>query len=109
MDTFAEPIRYATTLFAVVLAVTTARSLRGDPRERAPFLRIWAPWLIIAGAAGLFFSHVTRSVPVPAIVPAGALVGLGLGIAALCSPRVAARFTALDDGQWRMLMLFRAV
>jgi hypothetical protein len=109
METFAEPIRYATTLCAIALVVTAARMLRGDPRERLPLLRVAVPWLAIATAAGLFFSHVTRSVPAPALVPAGALIGLGLGIAALCSPRVAARFTALDDGQWRMLMLFRAV
>src|SRR5687768_12946111 len=109
METFAEPIRYATTLCAIALTITAARMLRGDPRERLPLLRVVVPWLAIAAAAGLFFSHVTRSVPAPALVPAGALIGLGLGIAALCSPRVAARFTALDDGQWRMLMLFRAV
>jgi hypothetical protein len=57
----------------------------------------------------MFFSHVTRAVPVAAMVPAVAVVGVGLGVAALFSSRVAARFTNLIDGQWRLLMLYRAV
>jgi len=109
MEIFAEPIRYATTLFAIALVVTAARMLRGDPRNRPAIIGIAAAWISVAGAAGIFFSHVTRQVPMAAMVPAIALVGLGIGIAALCSSSVAERFTNLRDDQWRMLMLYRAV
>jgi hypothetical protein len=109
MEIFAEPIRYTTTAFVIALLVTTTRTLRGDPRDRPSILRIAVPWLAVAGASGMFFSHVTRAVPVAAMVPAVAVVGVGLGVAALFSSRVAARFTNLIDGQWRLLMLYRAV
>jgi hypothetical protein len=109
METFSEPIRYATSVFVIALVVTATRTLRGEPRDRSSILRIAVPWLAVAGTVGMFFSHVTRSVPTAAMVPAVAVVGVGLGVAALASPRVAARFTNLVDGQWRLLMLYRAV
>jgi hypothetical protein len=109
MESLAEAIRYATTTFVIALVVSAARMLRGEPADRSPILRIATSWWVVAGAAGVFFSHVTRSVPVPAMVPAVTLVGVGLGIAALCSSRVASRFTHLVDDQWRTLMLYRAI
>jgi hypothetical protein len=109
MEIFADPIRYATTVFVIALIVTAARALRGGPEDHSSILRIAVPWLAVTSAAGMFFSHVTRTVPAPAMVPGIALLGLALGVAALCSSRVAARFSKLADAEWRMLMSYRAV
>lgn len=108
MDTFSEPIRTSVSLLAIATAIAMFRVLKGDPRDRAPILRLLAAWLVIASAAGLVVTHVIGGLPAPALVPAGALVGLALALATLFSPRVAARFAALEDAEWRMLMLLRA-
>lgn len=105
MQTFVEPIRYSTSLFALVtLAVVIGALRRGAP---IPTL-VWT-WAVLAGAAGLVFTHVVRGVPAPAMVPAVATVGLGLAVAGLFTARVRERFDRLDDQKWRTLMLLRAV
>src|SRR5262245_21314909 len=109
MDSLIEPIRYTTSLFVVATVIAMLGALKGDPRDRPPIMRAVLPWLAVFGGLGWFLSHVDRTLFVAPMVPAGALAGLGLGVAALFSPRVAARYAALEDGQWRALMLLRAL
>jgi hypothetical protein len=100
MDSLIEPIRYATSFFAIVTAVVVLGAVKS---------RVALVWLVAAAAAGVLFTHVTRSVPTPALVPLVAGGGVALGVALQLWPSVAARFAALDDRQWRSLMLLRAV
>jgi hypothetical protein len=107
MENLPELIRTTTSLFAIATAITIVTALKGT--GRAPVLRLVAPWLTIATAGGLVLSHITRALPSPAMVPAVAAIGLGLGIATQFSSEMSARFAALDDRQWRVWMLIRAV
>ena len=101
MDALAEPIRYTTSLFALVTAFAMARAL--NPPRLA-----WV-WAISVSAAGMFFTHVAKGLPTPVLVPIGVGLGLVFALGALSTGPTRAAFERLDDGQWRSLMSLRAV
>lgn len=101
MENLIEPIRFSTSLFALVTVAALGRALR-------PAATVLA-WLLPATAAALFLTHVTRGLPTPMLLPLIAGVGTLLGAATLFSPAARALFDRLDDGQWRTLMSFRSI
>jgi hypothetical protein len=109
MEDLFEPIRYAASLFAIATAIGVLNAFKGDSARRTTVVRLTPAWLLVVGGGGWYLSHVVRSVPAPALVPVGAALGLALGSAMLFSRPVVAAMAALEDGQWRMLMLLRAV
>jgi hypothetical protein len=109
VETVIEPIRITISFFALATTFALLSALRSASRETPPMARVILPWLAIVTVAGLFFTHIVRGAPFPAVVPAVTWAGLLIGVSSLASPRVAALFAALDDRQWRMLMSLRAV
>jgi hypothetical protein len=109
METVIEALRYTTSFFALATAIAMTRALATAARTPTPMTGVVRVWLAVVTIAGTLFSHVTGTLPASGLVPVGVALGLGLGIAACFSPGVAARFAALDDRQWRMLTLPRAV
>jgi hypothetical protein len=90
-------IRITISLSAIASALAVLRALGGGGR----LVRIWAA---AAGLLGLFFTHFMNGPPSPLLLPAGAVLGL-----AACLTTPDARFAALDDRQWRLLTLTRAL
>jgi hypothetical protein len=109
MELLIEPIRWTTSLFALATAAVMLRAVRSSSSAPAPILRVVPVWLAIATGVGMALTHLLPTLPAVGLLPAGSAVGLGLGIATLFSPGVEARFAALDDLQWRLLTLTRAV
>ena len=107
METFIEPIRITVSGFALLTVAAVVGALR--PSDAGPWRGVVLGWGASAAIAGLFFTHVARAVPAPALVPAVAGIGLALAVASGFSERVRRLFDALDDRQWRSLMLLRAV
>jgi hypothetical protein len=109
METLIEPIRYTTSLFALATAAVMVRAVRSASSTPAPILNAVPIWLAVASVTGLILTHVTSTLPAVALLPAGTIAGLALGLITLFSPGAEARFAALDDRQWRLLTLTRAV
>jgi hypothetical protein len=109
MDPLVEPIRITIGVFTLATVVAFFGALRGTGGGRSVLLRVVPVWLALATVGATVLSHVLRGVPLPALVPAGAGVGLLLGVAALFSPAITERFAALEDHKWRLLTLLRAV
>jgi hypothetical protein len=106
MESLVEPIRITITVLVILTAIAMTSALR-DAGLRVP--RVALVWMITAMAVAAFFSHVTRSLPSPVMVPLGASLGIALGLAAQRSRSFTAAFAKLDDRAWRMLVLTRAV
>ena len=107
MESLVEPIRVAISLMGLVTAIAAWKLLgRGEPSRP---LAAAAGWLIVASALGLGVSHVARILPAPMLIPGVAAVGLVFCMTAVLSPEGTARFAALDDRGWRLLMSTRAV
>lgn len=101
METFAEPLRWTTTLFALVTLAAFARALK-PPR------RVWL-WAAFSGSAAFVFTHLRPGLPSALLLPAFTLFGLLFTLGTLASPRVKEAFERLHDGDWRMLMSLRGV
>jgi hypothetical protein len=97
-DGMNDTLRITLSLFSLVTAAAVLNALKGAGRP----VQLW---LAVAAAAGAFFTHVAPGLPAPLLLPAGVIAGalfVSLGTSS-------DRFATLDDHQWRMLTLTRAV
>ncbi len=109
----AVPVRWTITITAVVCAVTALRALSGrtaDARaDAAPFIRRASVWAVVAGGAAFALSHTPLLHLGAAVLPLGAVVGIGLAGASLFYGPARRAFDRLEDSDVRALSSYRAI
>lgn len=113
IDSLVGPTRSALAITCVVFAIACARSLRGrDAEERAghaPALRALGVWLLALGLPALVLGLATFTPLALTLLPIGVGVGLVAMVAGLFHAPMRRAFDALDDGQVRTLLGYRAI
>lgn len=108
-----SPTRLALTITCVVFALATVRALRGrDAEERsrhAPAMRPLLGWLALAGLPALVLGAPSLVSVALALLPLGVAAGLLAAILGLAHAPTRRAFDALDDGQVRTLLGYRAI
>lgn len=107
------PARLALTLTCLVFAFATVRALRGrdaDERARhAPAVPPLVGWLALLGLPALVLSVPALVLVARALLPIGVGVGLLAASLGLLHAPTRRAFDALDDGQLRTLLGYRAI
>ena len=108
-----SPTRLALAITCVVFAFACMRALRGrDADEHAshrPALRPLVFWLVALGLPALALSIVPFSAVTLLLLPIGVFLGLFAMILGLFHAPTRRAFDALDDGQIRTLLSYRAI
>ncbi len=108
-----SPTRMALAITCVVFAFACVRALRGrDADEHAshrPALRPLGLWLVALGLPALVLSTMSFTPLTLLLLPVGVFLGLFSMIAGLFHAPTRRAFDALDDGQIRTLLGYRAI
>lgn len=112
IESLVSPTRVALSITCVVFAITCVRFLRGrDADERTqhgPALRALSVWLVALGVPALVLSAPAHAPLALTLLPIGAGIGLVAALASLSHTPTRRAFDALDDGQIRTLLGYRA-
>jgi len=113
IDSLVSPARLALTITCVVFVIACVRALRGrDVREQAshrPALRPPGVWLVPLGLPSLALKVLPFTQVTLLLLPAGVFLGLFAMVLGVSHAPTRRAFDALDDGQIRTLLSYRAI